>query len=204
MNKLIYPLTFLLLIFVISCSEGEKETETQKIDTVVVAPMDTVKEVTSEPAEEEEVESKLLLSAEDKIKISPVFGTSLGKLKESIPNLHSIKSGPDPDKSTLPGFTISKASIRILDNIPVEAEFHFKNDSLYKYSYTINQSDYSHVDPLYKGLQNLYSTNFGHCDEGKVEEENHYSKSCIWTKDGHKGEMHYDINNSVISWGFEK
>jgi hypothetical protein len=125
-------------------------------------------------------------------------------LKESIPGLHSVKSGADNDKLTNPSFTHSKASIKILNNIPVEAEFHFRNDSLYKYSYTINQSDYTHVDKLYKGLQNLYSSDFGHCDEGKVEEENHYSKSCIWSKDGHKGEMHYDINSSIISWGFEK
>jgi hypothetical protein len=204
MNKLIYTiLCFFLLVFT-SCSESEKETDVQKADTIVVTPLDTNTKADKILSEEEEVESKLSLSREDKIKITPVFGTSLSKLKESIPNLHSVKSGSDADKLTQPSFTTSKASIRILNNIPVEGEFHFRNDSLYKYSYTINQSDYTHVDQLYKGLQNLYSSNFGHCDEGKVEEENHYSRSCIWSKDGHKGEMYYDINSSIISWGFEE
>jgi hypothetical protein len=203
MNKLIYALPCFFLIVLTSCWEGEKETDVQQTDTIAVTPIDTLAKEDKETPEEEEVESKLSLSAADKIKITPVFGTSLLKLKEAIPNLHSVKSGSD-DKLTQPSFTSSKASIRILDNIPVEAEFHFRNDSLYKYSYTINQSDYTHVDQLYKGLQNLYSSNFGHCDEGKVEEENHYSRSCIWSKDGHKGEMHYDINSSIISWGFER
>jgi hypothetical protein len=204
MNKLIYALPCFFLIALSSCSEGEKETDVKQKDTVVVAPADTLTKVDKTPLEEEEVESKLALSTEDKRKITPVFDVSLLSLKELIPDLHSIKSGSDNDKLTNPSFTISKAKIKIMNNIPVDAEFHFKNDSLYKYSYTINQSDYTHVDQLYKGLQNLYSTSYGHCDEGKVEEENHYSKSCIWSKDGHKGEMHYDVNSSIISWGFEK
>lgn len=199
MKPLKHLLVFLLLIALTSCWETENKKEGPPKDTVATAPKDTssLDENPNKNINPEEVQIKLGLTSAEEKKIMPELGLTYKELQKNIPELQNIKNEDNK------GFTGTTARILML-NKTINAEFQFKNDSLVRCSFMLNELDYNQADKFYKGLQNFYSSKLGECHETEVEEENHYNRSCHWTMPGYKAELNYDINKSEITWGIQK
>jgi hypothetical protein len=189
--------SLLLLITLTSCWETENKKEGPPKDTVTIINKDTtgLKNPNKNIKPEEEQIKLGITSAEEK-KIMPELGLTYKELQKNLPELQNLKN----EEKGLSGTT---ARIVIL-NKTIDAEFLFKNDSLVKCSFILNELDYNQADKFYKGLQSFYSSKLGECKETEVEEENHYNRSCNWIMPGYKAELNYDINKSVITWGVEK
>jgi hypothetical protein len=203
MKHLNYLLVFLLLFFLSSCDTGNQNEAPPK-DSIPTISKDTTgpnnnKENINIPKEEEDV--KLGLTQAEEKKIMPQLGLTYKELQQNLPEIQALKI-EDKEKSSK-GLTETTARIVML-NKTIDAQFHFKNDSLVKCLYLVNELDYNQADKFYKGLQNFYSSKLGECKEAEVEEENHYNRSCNWVKDGYKAELNYDINKSIITWGIQK
>jgi hypothetical protein len=194
----------LLSLALTSCWESENKKEVPPKDTVTVAPKDTagLNKNPNKNITPEEVPIKLVLTPAEEKKIMPALGLTYKELQKNLPELQNIKS-EENDKQGSKGLTGTTARILML-NKTIDAEFHFKNDSLVKCSFLLTELDYNQADKFYKGLQNFYSSKLGECHETEVEEENHYGRSCNWTMPGYKAELNYDINKSVITWGIQK
>jgi hypothetical protein len=189
----------LLLIGLYSCSESENESPAK--DTIPTSSIDTAG-LNKDPdtnTRPEEPEIKLGLTSAEEKKIMPKLGLTYTELQKNIPELKNLNAAEGEKQ----GLTQTTARMLML-NKTIDAEFHFKNDSLIKCSFILNELDYNQADKFYKGLQNFYSSKLGDCKETEVEEENHYNRSCHWTMPAHKAELNYDINKSVITWGIEK
>ncbi|MFL5730198.1 MAG: hypothetical protein ACJ75J_11990 [Cytophagaceae bacterium] len=205
--KYLKHLPALLVLFTLSsCWDNEDKKVKPPKDTVIVAPKDTTglkdKDLNKNKNVEEE-QVKLGISAAEEKKIMPALGLTFTELQKNLPEIKNTRPENNNEKLGSQGFTQSNARIVML-NKTIEAEFHFKNDSLVKCSYVVSELDYNQADRFYKGLQNFYSSKLGECKETMVEEENHYNRSCNWIMNGSKAELSYDINKSVITWGLEK
>jgi len=193
---------FFLFLAITSCdndnnNEGPPKDSIHSIlkDTTNI---DTTKGKIKIYPEEEDV--KLGLSASEEKKVMPQLGLTYSELQKYIPELTTIK--PD-DKEKGKTTAHSTAKILMLKKT-IDADFTFKNDSLVKCTYLVNELDYNLADKFYKGLQSYYSSKLGDCNETKVEEENHYNRSCNWIMEDFKADLNYDINKSIITWGMEK
>jgi hypothetical protein len=194
----------LLLTALTSCWESENKKERPVKDTAAIAPKDTagLNKNPNVKINPEEAEIKLGLTATEENKIMPGLGLTYKELQKNLPELQNLKN-EDNEKQGAKGLTGATARIVML-NKTIDAEFHFKNDSLIKCSFMLNELDYNQADKFYKGLQNFYSSKLGECHETEVEEENHYNRSCNWTMPGYKADLNYDINKSMITWGIQK
>ncbi|HXA02681.1 MAG TPA: hypothetical protein VNW99_11875 [Cytophagaceae bacterium] len=198
MKHIKYLPAFLLLFGLSACWNTENKKEGLPKDTVTISPKDTTGlKKSNKNIKPEEVQIKLGITVAEEKKIMPELGLTYKELQKNLPELQSLKSEDNK------GLTGTTARIVML-NKTIDAEFHFKNDSLIKCSFMLNELDYNQADKFYKGLQNFYSSKLGECHEAEVEEENHYGRSCNWTMPGYKAELNYDINKSVITWGIEK
>jgi|GEM_PF-1516536 hypothetical protein len=200
----------LLTLGLTSChEEAEKEAKEVVQDTITTPAQDTV--VIEKPAQEEVVEQEktvdLGLTKADKkslmiIKELPL-GTTYAKIKEVFP---SVKE-PRPEGGMVDlgkqGYTEAFVKVELLGK-KGDLEFNMKNDTLYSYYYTISEADFEKASDLYLGIQQFYNKEFGPCTEEKVEEHNHYSKSCVWNPGKFSVVMTQDINRGSISWGFQK
>jgi hypothetical protein len=202
MKFLNYVPAALLFLLISSCDSGNNNEGPPK-DSIPSIPKDTFNLDTTnqrENASYEDEQVKLGLTAAEEKKIMPELGLTYKELQKSLPELKtSVENNEKPNTKNM---TKSTARIVML-NKTIEAEFQFRNDSLIKCSYLVNELDYNQADKFYKGLQSFYSSRLGECNETKVEEENHYNRSCNWAGKDYKAELNFDINKSLITWGME-
>lgn len=202
-------LPFTLLIA--ACTDSETERiNTNKPDTVVIAPKEEPKEVKKtekeeEPERTERVEIQLnqqdrsLLMLADQI----ALGTDYQKIKEQVPNLKEIRPEGNSDVLAAEGLTEATASASFMEK-QTGIEFNFKNDSLYSFYYLINELNTEKGERLYKGIRTYYLERWGEGKKMPVEEETHYSTSYYWELgNGRFGVMTYNLNTGNISWGVQ-
>jgi hypothetical protein len=203
MKLLNYLTAAILFLVIMSCDSGNNNEGPPK-DSIPSLPRDTASLDTTNQQENtsyEDEQIKLGLTTAEEKKIMPALGLTYQELQKNLPELKSPAG--NNDKPNNKNLTQSTARIVML-NKTIEAEFQFRNDSLIKCSYLLNELDYNQADKFYKGLQSFYSSRLGECNETKVEEENYYNRSCNWAGKDYKAELNFDINKSLITWGMER
>ncbi|MCR6638984.1 MAG: hypothetical protein NVV82_08380 [Sporocytophaga sp.] len=199
----------LMMIGLVSCyQEAQDDTKEVIKDTVVITPKDTV--VIEEPKQEEVEQEKVVdlgLTKDDKKKLMVIkdlpLGTPFKQIKELFPAVKDPR--PEGGSAELGKQGYSEALVKLdLMGKKADLEFNMKNDTLYSYYFTITEADYEKASDIYLGIQQFYNKEYGPCKEEKVEEYNHYSKSCMWNPGKFSVVMTKDINRGNISWGFQR
>ena len=149
MKHIKHLLPLFLLFALTSCWDTENKEEGPPKDTVTIIPKDTAGLVNPDKnitPEEEQI--KLGITAAEEKKIMPALGLTYKELQNNLPELQNLKNEESK------GLTGTTARIVML-NKTIDAEFHFKDDSLVKCSFKLNELDYNQADKFYKGLQNF-------------------------------------------------
>lgn len=201
----IYILSFLLLLS--ACKEDTHETKEIKHDTIVPLSLDSSKQ-SSGNVKSEDAEDKDLIpfsAADKKILMLPdsiTFSISYKKAKEIFPNLKKPNAEGGGYTSASNGLTEASATIGLM-NKKINLELNFRNDSLYSYFFTLEESNFEKAGIYYRSIRNFYNGKFGDCRQEAIEEENRYTESCYWPGREFQTFISNNINEGNISWGFQ-
>jgi len=132
-----------------------------------------------------------------------LLGLAYHDLKTKFPQLKGIRPEDGNINLANEGYTESVTEMKLISK-KVKVKFNFRNDSLYKYSLQINETDATRADNIFNGLITQYSDTFGSPELVPVEEENHYFKSYKWALQSADAIITYDMNKGDIVWGMQK
>jgi hypothetical protein len=195
--------TLLLISILYSCTDSNtdkplKNNDSLSKDTVQKAPVkDTV------IIKDEQVKV-YPLSKEDKVVLdllqSIEMGFSFMKIKEKYDMVKGIRPEDKKDELANAGYTESLCKQPLFGGI-ASAEFHFKNDSLYAYSFTFNDKDSEKAEQVFQAVKKYYSGKWGQAQIEEIEEENHYNQTYVWPATAIVPYVNYNINTNTIIWG---
>ena len=144
------------------------------------------------------------LSQEDKAVLELLqqieMGYSFMKVKSKYDMVKGIRPEDKKDELANAGYTESVCKQNLFGGI-ANAEFNFKNDSLYSYFFTFSDKDSDKAEQVFQAVKKYYSAKWGEAQVEEVEEENHYGQTYVWPSKSIVPYVSYNLNTNTIVWG---
>jgi hypothetical protein len=129
------------------------------------------------------------------------IGFTFTKTKEIYPKLKGIRPEEFKDRLASKGYTETTCRDTLFDGI-VEAEFNYKNDSLYSFYFTYTETNFEKAKIIANEIRNFYSKKYGEPTAEKIEEENRFNKNYYWPLvNKSQPFINFNLNSNEITWG---
>jgi hypothetical protein len=181
MKHSIYTL-LLLAVMIYSC-DNSTSNERTNADTIEHIKADTVDASVENTPKKTTEETMLAYTEEDASRLLYFEKFSLGitsaELLKKIPDLKPLHTEDNDQELKAKGLEESIQEISFL-NRKGKLEFNFRNDTLYRYSIIINETDETKASNLYEQILRYYNKRLGDFQPVNVEEDNHYAQLNTW------------------------
>jgi|GEM_PF-1598503 len=181
MKHSIYTL-LLLAVMIYSC-DNSTSNERTNADTIEHIKADIVDASVENTPKKTTEETMLAYTEEDASRLLYFEKFSLGitsaELLKKIPDLKPLHTEDNDQELKAKGLEESIQEISFL-NRKGKLEFNFRNDTLYRYSIIINETDETKASNLYEQILRYYNKRLGDFQPVNVEEDNHYAQLNTW------------------------